>query len=91
MIEAEWKRMKEKWGLSSIHLFADDSYGGFRCFVSRRNPKGYQASITEGLGDDWADAIADCEENLRVGPIKANERISLSKASRASAPQAHAK
>jgi len=91
MIENEWLRMKVKWGLSSMHLFADDSYRGFRCFVSRREPTGIQASVTEGLGNNWAEAIADCEENLRVGPIKANERIAASKAERASALQAQAK
>ena len=87
MIENEWLRLKERWNLSSIHLFADDSFRGFRCFVARQNPKGFQASITEGLGDNWLMALRDCEENLKVGPIKANERIALAKAARASAPK----
>lgn len=82
MIENEWLRMKAKWNLSSIHLFVGDSYSGFRCFVARRDSKGFQASITEGLGDNWNEAIADCEENLRVGPIKASERIAAAKESR---------
>ncbi len=86
MIENEWFRMKDRWKLSSIHLFSDDSYLGFRCFVARRDPKGFQASITEGLGDSWMEAIADCEENLRVGPVKASERITAAKDARKPPP-----
>lgn len=88
-MEAEWLKMREKWNLSSIHLFADDSYKGFRCFVARRDPKGFQASITEGLADDWLGAMKDCQENLRVGPVRASERIAAAKKSRP-APEAPA-
>ncbi|HVZ60653.1 MAG TPA: hypothetical protein VG892_07695 [Terriglobales bacterium] len=79
-IEERSRQIKEKWKLSSIHFFFDDSYPGiYRAFVFRRNAKGFQASVTEGLGKSFLAALDDAEQNLIAGPVNAADRIADAK------------
>lgn len=62
--------IKERHGLSSLHLF-DSSIAGleWRVFGYRRDAKGFQASVESGGGPTIREALDTLNERLTAGPI----------------------
>jgi hypothetical protein len=58
--------------LTSIHLFTKPD--GWRCFGFRRNAQGFDASTESGEGTTILAALADLDQGLKEGPIKARAR-----------------
>lgn len=73
-IEQQSKTIIAKWKLSTLHLFIGDEYGCYRVFGFRKTARGFNASVAEGFGDTISDAIADLDDSLKIGPVKANEK-----------------
>jgi hypothetical protein len=60
--------VRKRHGLSSLHLFETAALG-WTVFGSRRDPKGFDASVESGRGATIADAIQSLDDRLRTGPI----------------------
>lgn len=74
-IEESINRVKAKYNLASIHIF--DHRGGWRIFGFRKTQEGFNASVSEGIGNDILEAIADLADSLKIGPVRANEKKAM--------------
>ena len=62
--------IRQRHELSSLHLFTSDIPGlEWRVFASRKDPRGYQASVESGGGKDILTALTTLDERLTAGPI----------------------
>lgn len=59
--------IKSRHGLTSLHIF--DEPGRWRAFGFRKDPKGFQASVAEGVGVTIEDALRSLDQRLTEGPI----------------------
>jgi hypothetical protein len=73
-IEHAVERLRDEFGLSSVHIFDELQFGKWRVFAFRKDPKGFQASCAEGCGNNIAECLADLWDSLRIGPVKAAEK-----------------
>ena len=62
--------IRDRHGLSSLHLFQSDIPGlAWRVYANRVDPKGYQASKESGGGMTIRAALETLDERLTAGPI----------------------
>lgn len=68
--EARAQTIRDKHGLSSLHLFQSDIPGlAWRVYASRLEPKGYEASVESGGGMTIREALETLDARLIAGPI----------------------
>lgn len=62
--------IRDRHGLSSLHLFQSDIPGlAWRVYANRVDPKGYQASKESGGGMTIRAALESLDARLVAGPI----------------------
>lgn len=68
--EQHAQEIRDRFGLSSLHLFQSDIPGmAWRVYASRKHPKGFEESVVSGGGRTIREAIDSMEERLIAGPI----------------------
>lgn len=69
--EPLWRAIQKRHKLTTCHIFSQGDQ--WRIFAFRQDPKGYQASVEQGIGDNIVDALTNLDDNFAAGPARKNK------------------